>query len=116
MDNQAQVLNEVYRILKPGGRLLFMEHVAAPKGTLLRHLQDLLNSPWQWCLEGCKLNCETTESALRMAGFSKIELEHFELKSIIPSPVPVKRSVERFELKSLIPSPVRHHIAGIATK
>lgn len=98
VDDLNQVLNEVYRILRPGGRFLFLEHVPAPKGTLLRRLQDLniIRQPWHWFFEGCNLNCET-DSALNTAGFSKIELEHYKVKS-------------------LLPAPIRYYIAGIATK
>ena len=35
----AQVLAEVRRVLRPGGRFVFVEHVAAPDGTTLRRLQ-----------------------------------------------------------------------------
>ena len=35
----AQVLAEVRRVLRPGGRFVFVEHVAAPHGTVLRRLQ-----------------------------------------------------------------------------
>lgn len=94
--NQRQVLNEVHRILRPGGRFLFLEHVAARRGTLMRYFQDLIRQPWQWCFEGCDPICETG-SALKEAGFSKIELENFEVKS-------------------LIFAAIKHHIAGIATK
>ncbi|MFC1925423.1 class I SAM-dependent methyltransferase [Chloroflexota bacterium] len=93
-----QVLKEVYRVLRPGGRFLFLEHIAAPKGTFLRRFQDLslVHQPWRWFFEGCNLNCQI-DSALETAGFSKVELEHYKLKS-------------------LLPVPIRHYIAGIATK
>ena len=44
--SQDQVLREIRRILKPGGKYYFVEHVAAPSGTPLRTAQDLL-SPLQ---------------------------------------------------------------------
>jgi len=98
VDDLNQVLHEVYRILRPGGHFLFLEHVAAPKGTLLRRFQDLnpIRQSWRWCFEGCNLNCET-DSALKTVGFLTTELEHYKVKS-------------------LLPVPIRHFIAGIATK
>jgi ubiquinone/menaquinone biosynthesis C-methylase UbiE len=41
--NLPGTLQEVLRVLKPGGRFLFIEHVAAPKGTLLRRYKVELN-------------------------------------------------------------------------
>ena len=39
-------LAEVARVLKPGGRLLFIEHVHSPAGSPLRRWQDRLVEPW----------------------------------------------------------------------
>jgi len=39
-------LAEVARVLKPGGRLLFIEHVHSPAGSPLRRWQDRLAEPW----------------------------------------------------------------------
>ncbi|MDX1532567.1 MAG: class I SAM-dependent methyltransferase, partial [Rhodothermales bacterium] len=41
----AAALAEVRRVLKPDGRFVFVEHVAAPRGTLLRAAQRLLRRP-----------------------------------------------------------------------
>ena len=38
-------LQEVLRVLKPGGRFVFIEHVAAPRGTRLRRIQNLVTPP-----------------------------------------------------------------------
>jgi len=48
-------LAEVRRVLRPGGRLLFLEHVRAAPGTSLVRWQDRLNGPWK--LVGCGCNC-----------------------------------------------------------
>jgi ubiquinone/menaquinone biosynthesis C-methylase UbiE len=42
VNSQERALQEVLRVLKPGGRLLFIEHVAAPRGSWLRRMQNLL--------------------------------------------------------------------------
>ncbi len=63
----ATVLAEVRRVLVPGGRLAFLEHVRLPgwKG----RLQDLATPAWRRLVVGCHLNRGTGE-AIREAGFA----------------------------------------------
>jgi ubiquinone/menaquinone biosynthesis C-methylase UbiE len=72
-------LAEVRRVLRPGGRLLFLEHVAAEPGTKLRRWQDRLQRPWCAVAHGCHPNRDTVAS-LRAAGFTLDELEHGKLE------------------------------------
>lgn len=51
-------LTEVARILRPGGRLLFIEHVRS-SNRLLAGAQDLLERPWFWFAGGCHCNRDT---------------------------------------------------------
>jgi len=53
----AQALKEVYRVLVPGGRLLFLEHGAAPDASV-RRWQDRLTPYWRPLAGGCHLNRE----------------------------------------------------------
>ncbi len=76
-----RVVSEALRVLRPGGRFVFIEHVAAPVGSGLRRLQDWIQRPWTWCFEGCRPNRET-EDVLQRAGFSKLELERFRVRSL----------------------------------
>jgi SAM-dependent methyltransferase len=80
--NPRQVVSEIYRILKPGGRYLFLEHVAAPPGSGLRRLQGILQTPWKWLFEGCHLNRDT-HRVLGEAGFRRIEMDCFMLPSAV---------------------------------
>jgi hypothetical protein len=66
----------VRRVLKPGGRFFFIEHVAAEPGTFLRRMQDLLLGPWRYVFEGCHTNRETG-TLLEEAGFSRVEIDRF---------------------------------------
>ncbi len=53
-------LDEIRRVLRPGGSLLFLEHVRAEEGRLARW-QDRLRGPWEAFAEGCNCNRRTLE-------------------------------------------------------
>ena len=73
-------LAEIRRILRPGGRFIFLEHVAARPGSWLRRLQELVRRPWQWCFEGCHTHRDTL-AAIHRAGFSEVRAEQNLLRS-----------------------------------
>ncbi len=75
-------LEEVLRVLKPGGSFLYIEHVAAPRGSRLRHVQDLVTPVWKRLGDGCHPNRETGIEIER-AGFEKVAYQR------IAAPVPV---------------------------
>jgi ubiquinone/menaquinone biosynthesis C-methylase UbiE len=70
--DQEVALDEVRRVLRPGGRLLFIEHVRAAGSTA--RWQDLLEPLWGRLLGGCHPNRDTV-AAIEEAGF---EIETFE--------------------------------------
>jgi ubiquinone/menaquinone biosynthesis C-methylase UbiE len=63
-----QALAEARRVLKPEGRLRFVEHVRDPKGKLLARSQDLVNPAWRRISGGCNMNRRTSE-VVEGAGF-----------------------------------------------
>lgn len=78
-------LQEIRRVLVPGGKFVFLEHVAAPRGSGLRRVQNVLQPAWSWIGDGCHPNRETW-AALEAAGFRKVVMEHFALPLPIVAP------------------------------
>ncbi|MCC6616687.1 MAG: class I SAM-dependent methyltransferase [Anaerolineae bacterium] len=93
VDDQAQVLSEVLRVLKPGGKFAFVEHVAAPEESNLRLIQRLVEPPWRFVGDGCHLSRDTG-AVIESAGFSHVAIERFSLPYFVAAP----------------------HVAGIAVK
>ena len=70
--DQESALDEIRRVLRPGGRLLFIEHVRAAGSTA--RWQDRLEPLWWRLRGGCHPNRDTV-AAIKEAGF---EIETFE--------------------------------------
>jgi ubiquinone/menaquinone biosynthesis C-methylase UbiE len=68
VDFQQAALAEIARVLRPGGQLLFIEHVRSHAPRVARW-QDRLESPWRHFAAGCRCNRDTI-SAIGAAGFS----------------------------------------------
>lgn len=66
-------LAEIRRVLKPGGRLLFVEHGLAPDASV-RKWQNLLTPAWKVISAGCHLN-RPIAKMIKAAGFRTERLE-----------------------------------------
>jgi SAM-dependent methyltransferase len=68
--SQQRVLREIHRVLRPGGRLLFVEHVKAgpESGAGARMQQALIANTglWSFLGDGCHVDRETAEAILEM--------------------------------------------------
>jgi len=89
----GKVLQEIVRVLKPGGQFVFVEHVAAPRHTGQRRRQRLIRPIWKLASDGCHPDRETWVM-IENAGFSQVQIEHFRLNIPLLAP----------------------HIAGVAVK
>ena len=60
-DNLGAALDDIARVLRPGGQLLFLEHVRSPTPALARW-QERLSPAWQAIAVGCHCNYDTLAS------------------------------------------------------
>jgi ubiquinone/menaquinone biosynthesis C-methylase UbiE len=80
VNDPTAVLAEIRRVLVPGGRFSFVEHVAAKPRTPTRWSQRVLRRPWAWVFEGC--SCERDLSSLiASAGFTSVDISPYRIHS-----------------------------------
>lgn len=95
--NATAALDELYRVLRPGGQLRFFEHVRAA-GPALRGTQRLLDATiWPTLAGGCHTGRDTAV-AIRRAGFTVERLERLRFPDI------------------RIPLPTSPHVLGVASR
>ena len=82
VDDVPATLAEVSRVLKPGGRLLFVEHVRSSDPGTARW-QDRLRAPWQFAGHGCRCNRDTL-AAIEASPLEIDSVEHGELPKAPP--------------------------------
>jgi ubiquinone/menaquinone biosynthesis C-methylase UbiE len=82
VDDPARALAEIRRLLKPGGQLVFLEHVRSD-GPGLARWQDRLHGVQVRVGHGCHCNRRTLENIER-AGFSIAEVQHDRMRKAPP--------------------------------
>ena len=88
VDNLNQALQESYRLLRPGGRLLFIEHVVANRPNIIRW-QQRLEPLWRCCSGNCHLTRDTAV-AIQKAGFL---LEDCQDEEMLGAPAVARRTI-----------------------
>jgi ubiquinone/menaquinone biosynthesis C-methylase UbiE len=91
-DPQAS-LAEIARVLKPGGQLLFIEHVRSERPGLARW-QDRLERPWRFLGDGCHCNRDTV-ATIEASPLALGEVKHDKLPRAIPLVEPLVRGSAR---------------------
>jgi len=79
---EVQAVREMRRVLRPDGKLLFVEHGLAPDNTV-RKWQDWLTPAWKRIGGGCHLN-RPIPTIIESAGFSVTRLETGYMKGPKP--------------------------------
>jgi SAM-dependent methyltransferase len=74
-------IDELARVLKPGGRLLFIEHVRSEDPDRAQW-QDRFEMPWRFFADGCHCNRDTA-AALRASAFQVDRIEQGKLPKAI---------------------------------
>jgi ubiquinone/menaquinone biosynthesis C-methylase UbiE len=83
------VLAEVHRVLRPGGRFVFIEHVAADRPRLLGW-QRRLEPIWKLLAGGCHLTRDT-DRMITDAGFAMSSCESGVMRKALPIVKPTVR-------------------------
>jgi ubiquinone/menaquinone biosynthesis C-methylase UbiE len=95
VEDQKTSLDEIYRLLRPGGTLRLIEHVVADSDPKTLRWQKILNPVWNFMCCNCHLTRDTA-SAIEQAGFRTDRLERAMIEEA--------------------PSVVKYNLRGIAEK
>ena len=89
--NMGTALEEIKRVLKPGGYFVFLERVAAAEGTSTRRWQNRINPIWR--IIGCGHLNRETEEAIITAGFKMREITRESVRRALPILRPTIRGI-----------------------
>jgi SAM-dependent methyltransferase len=90
--DELKCLREIRRVLKPGGKFIFLEQVGASKFNLVLYILQLLVNPvWKFIHNGNTLT-SGCDRKLKKVGFSKLNIEHFSADAML-KPVPINPTI-----------------------
>jgi ubiquinone/menaquinone biosynthesis C-methylase UbiE len=95
VNDPEKSLQQAYRVLKPGGKFLFLEHVAAENNPKRLKWQNRINPIWK-CISGnCHTNRDTEKSILK-TGF---KIQKIEKASMRKAPAIVRPTIRGIAIK-----------------
>jgi SAM-dependent methyltransferase len=105
------MLAEIKRVLRPGGRLLFVEPVAARAGTRLRRLQGMMDRLWR-VVAGSANAPRDLWNDLKAARFDRLAFEHVNLSGLGGVPVPhlVGEAVQEAGMRATVARPQSRNV------
>ena len=83
VDDPDAVIAEVRRVLKPGGVVAMLEHVAGRPGSWIRRWQTLVSPVWPFLAGGCHCDRDT-RAVLERGGFDTAGVEDFAVAALGP--------------------------------
>ena len=103
--DQLKCLEEIKRVLKPGGKFFYMEHIIDDDASLAA-LQKVLTQCgfWPFAFDGCCVD-RATDKTVAAAGFGEVNQKKYDLPA--KSDDPMYRVVRPF---------IKSHVMGVATK
>ncbi len=78
VDNQKMVLNEIYRVLKPGGVCVFIEHSICTQKGFTRFIQKMIGPLWFACFD-CRF--KDIKEIFNDSKYETISFEQHNIKS-----------------------------------
>lgn len=83
VDDPDAVIAEIRRVLKPGGSVAVLEHVAGPAGSWVRRSQSLVAPVWPKFSGGCRCD-RNTRATLERGGFDTRAVTDFVIPALGP--------------------------------
>jgi len=108
VNNQQKCFEEIRRVLKPGGKFFFMEHIADDQNPTLLLIQKTVTEIglWPFLFDGCCCDRATDDAMKKSCCFSNVQATKYDLPAREDSPIFFK-FVRTF---------IKRHVMGVATK